>query len=257
MGPQVAPGPGIRLCPLTARASPWPVSPNTQDPLPGLSAGSIPPHVWPTSGAGLSVLRCLLPWQRPRGGAVASSRTGPSCPGSSHARWWKGLAWAISTPDPPVTCREACLTPVCGSQSCLSVPSPPAPGGGGHPHGPPLGARGLHQAPDTGTRKEQGDPPTCTPLTSGDSLRHRAGRASRGRGHSLSLIWPCRPRSGTLVPPGRSPARPAFPHSKAEANLGSNWTISRYLTEGPATPGEPGPLALPEEGESPGAVGWH
>lgn len=65
VGPRVAPGPGIRRCPLTARALPGPVSPNTQDPLPGLSAGSILPRVWPTSGAGPSLLRCLLLRQHP------------------------------------------------------------------------------------------------------------------------------------------------------------------------------------------------
>lgn len=135
VGPQVAPGPGIRRCPLTARALPGPISPNTQDPLPGLSAGSILPRVWPTSGAGPSLLRRLLLRQHPGEEWWPPAGQAPPAQVPDMARWWKAPAWAISTPDPPVTFREACLTPVCGSWSCPSVPSPPALGGKGCPPG--------------------------------------------------------------------------------------------------------------------------
>lgn len=165
---------------------------------------------------------------------MTSSRTGPSCPGDRHGSQGTCLALATRALDPPVTCRAARLTAVCGSKSCPSVPCLPALGGGVIPW-----ACSGHtgSAPGSGHQDPEGAgcPAQLHPLTSGHSLR-------RGGWSGLlppRLIWPSRPLSGTPAPRGLSPARPAFPHAKAEANLGLNWTMSGYLgylMEGPAGP---------------------
>lgn len=68
-------------------------------------------------------------------------------------------------------------------------------------------------------------------ITSGDSLRRRAGLGSYGCVHNLR---PYLDLQASLRNPSAPGLLPCQTHTKAKANLGFGWTISCYLTAGPA-----------------------